>query len=1101
VGGAGPAPFSMYLYRSNRTENLVEALCEVLCVPAAGPLEPETVVVQSRGMQRWLSLRLAERLGVWSHARFPFPRAFVESLLDAVLEEPRAPREAFTRERLTWAVAAALPELLPRTEFAAVREYLRHDTSGAELVELSRRVAHLYDQYVVYRPELVTGWEAGEEQDWQAELWRALIGRRGSHHLAARAARFRERWPLADSAALPVRTCVFGVGALPPLFVSILALLAERRPVHLFLLSPSHEYLSFGATADPAHPLLDAWGRVARDMQEMLESSVDYVEPAASLYADPGTARMLHALQSDVLGMRRPGRSEDPRHVVRRDDVSISVHACHGPMRQVQVLRDQLLAAFAADPSLHPHDVLVMVPDIDLYAPLIDDVFGSRTNEPGAMPYRIADRTRRASSDARDALMSLIGVLRGRFQASAVLALLDHQPLLRRFGIDPASVSTIRHHVQAAGIRWAVDAPDRERAGQPPSEHNTWRFGLRRLFLGYAMPGEERALFAGVLPYDELEGEAAVALGQFADLCDELFTWRERFRSPRPVGEWVAAIRELTNRMFAFDRSGGPPSTSLGDTLEALAGACSLSGFDRPVDIDVVEHELAEQLSRDKHGHDFVTGGVTFCAMLPMRSVPCRLICLLGMDDGVFPRTDPTLAFDRIASHPPRIGDRSLREEDRALVLEALLSARERLIITYTGREPRDNSTRPPSVVVSELLAAVDEGFVLEAVPGAAEEESVSAFVTAVHPLQAHSSRYFGATSEPKLFSYSTAQLEVARALLLEPNPPAAWFRRLLVRPPAASSTLELGRFIRFFERPARFLLEERLGLYFGDGSEPIRDREPLELDALERYRLGRTLLERCLEGEPTEQSLLVLRAAGVLPPGNAGRYAALGVQGESRSLAELAVRWRTEKLPPPRPFELELGSVTLVGLLEGLWPGARLVLDYGRVRARQKLRAWLSHLVLSALGQATPSVLLGRAEQARGRRPSALFVFEPVPPAEAAAQLAGLASLFELGMRGPLAFFPETSLTFCEQERRLGGDPEAASGALATARRVFHGVHRLVAECDDPYVKRSFGDQDPLADEYRPLRDDTGVVLPSFVEVSRQVFCPMLEHMEAREP
>jgi exodeoxyribonuclease V gamma subunit len=1090
----------MYLYRSNRTEELVEALCEVVSTPAARLLEPETVVVQSRGMERWLSLRLAERLGVWSNARFPFPRAFLESVLDAVLEEPREPREAFTRERLTWAVAAALPELLPRSEFAAVRDYLRHDNTGTELVSLSRRIAHVLDQYVVYRPELVTRWEAGHEEDWQAELWRALVSRHGSHHLAARAARFRERWPLVDSAELPARVSVFGVGALPPLFVNILALLSQRRPVHLFLLSPSREYLCRGSTIDPTHPLLGAWGRVARDMQDVLEASLDYVEPAASLYREPGTACMLHALQSDCLVARRPGHAAEPAHVVRRGDLSISVHACHGPMRQVQVLRDQLLAAFAADPTLRPHDVLVMVPDIDRYAPLIDDVFGGRPNEPGAVAYRIADRTRRSSSDVCDTLVSLMRVLRGRFQASAVLALLDHPPLLRRFGIEPASVPAIRYHVQAAGIRWAVDAPDRERAGQPRSDDNTWRFGLRRLLLGYAMPGDGRALFAGVLPYDEIEGDVAVALGQFAELCDALFDWRERLRAARSVAEWAVELGELTARMLSFDRHGEKPLASLGDILEALARSCALSGFDRPVEIEVVERELVEQLTRDRHGHDFVTGGVTFCAMLPMRSVPCRWIGLLGMDDGVFPRADPVPAFDRIASRPPRTGDRSLREEDRALVLEALLSARERLVITYTGREPRDNSTRPPSVVVSELLGALDEGFVLEATEGDVHPERVSQYVTVVHPLQAHSPRNFGADADPKLFSYSNTELAVARALSGEPAPSAPWFDRLLARRPSSPGPLELGRLVRFFESPARFLLEERLGLYLGQGSESIRDREPLELDALDLHRLGATLLGRSLADEPSDESFLALRAAGVLPPGHAGRYVALRVERETRALADLAARWRTAGPPEPRPFELELGTATLVGVLDGVRPAARV--DYGRVRARQKLRVWLPHLVLSALGTPAQSVLIGRAESARDRRSSAVFVFEPVPRIDAAELLAGLVALFELGTRGPLAFFPASSLAFCEEERRLGGVPDAGPRALAQAREVFHGAHRrLAAERDDPYVRRAFGDQDPLGDEYRPLGDERGTRLPSFVEVADQVFGPMLERMEAVTP
>lgn len=1180
----------MLVYRSNRTEVLVEALGDVLAVPVGPPLEPESVVVQSRGMERWLSMQLARRIGVWTNARFPFPRNFVETAFLAALpdlrESSHGPDDAggasasvadpYAPEALVWSVLAVLPAFLERPSFAPLARFLADDPRGLKRYQLARRIADTFDQYVVYRPEMILGWEAGagDEDGWQAELWRAVValaearrgdaGRsKGPRHTAALAQRFFATLPRCDEATLtegglPRRVTVFGVSALPPLYLRVLEAVGQRRPVHLFLLSPSRQFwgdirpareiarrsAAAGEGADAlhlmeGHPLLASLGQLGRDFVQLLEEGGAYTEPSADLHRDPGDATALAVLQSDILELRhrRPGAGGVLPARLPIDDRSIAIHACHGPLREVEVLRDQLLGLFDDDPALCPEDVVVMTPDIEAYAPYVEAVFGGGAGGTGdaTIPFRIADRPVRRDDAVIEAFLAILGRGRGRLAASEVLDLLALAPVRDAFGILADDLDTLRRWVAESGVRWGVDGAHRAAHGQPAFEENTWRFGLDRMLLGYALPGEGRRLFGGVLPYDEIEGQAGALLGRFAAFCDTLFERLAALDAPRTVASWEGELSGTLDVLLSRADPWGASHKAVRDALHDLTRWSEQAGFLEEVDLDVVRGILTTRFDAGHPTVGFLSGGVTFCAMLPMRSVPFRVVYLLGLDDGRFPRSIRPVGFDLVARHP-RPGDRSRRADDRYLFLEALLQARDRLILSYVGRDIRDDAELPPSVVVSELLDALVEGFRPEDEPtwgqarGRTQEDGAPLGAAEVpvgdepndtpdgatvasrrtrfvvrHPMQSFSPRYFGADPDRRLFSYGRGGRDGAAVLCGERHEAPPFLRAPL--PPLAAgdvASVSLDVLARFLRHPVAFFLRERLGLALDGSVAPVDDREPLELDGLQRYAVATALLERSLEGERLGDCRPSVRAAGALPLGVPGDLVFDDIAATVAPVAD-AVRsvWRGAPLEPLE-VDLDLDGVRLVGWLDGVRRDALVRARYARVSPAHQLDLWVRHLALCAVGEISAggtavgapgyprkSVLVGRDPDGA---PAIQLAFRKV--ADARARLAHLVALWRAGLAEPLCLFQTASYAWAVERAARGDAPDGEERAAQAARKAWFSSEWASAEDADPAHRLVFADRDPLDPTFRLFADH----LPAgggFRGLATAVWAPLLAHRE----
>lgn len=1059
---------SIQVHLSNRVEELVAVLAERVAEPCPeASLAPETIAVQGRGMERWLAMELSRRLGVWANPSFPFPRRLIESVFEAVIGPVPGSGSRFEPEAMTWKIAAVLPALLERDEFASIRSYLARDESALRRIQLASRIAETFDHYLIYRPEMIRSWDGGTDRDsWQPILWRALAGERPPDHLAARAAAFLSAVEESEGPipSLPHRLHLFGLTTLPPLYVDVFAALSNRVETNLFLLSCTREPLAAGADA---HPLWASLGSVGRDFRRVLDGR-DVAGGGADLFRDPGEGSTLARLQQSVLEGPAGGCSSENAggRATKTADPSIQIHACHGPIREVQVLHDRLTQLFEEDESLEPGDVLVMTPEIDTYAPWVEAVFGS-----ARFAYHVADRGVRATHEVVDAFARVLEALEGRLTATTVVDLLMVDRIRRRFGIESADLEVVLEWIEAAAIRWGVDATHRAQVGQPALDQNTWREGLDRLFLGLALPADGAAVFADLLPVSGIDPSRADLLGRLAEFCEALFVLRERVQGIRSVEAWSQELARVLEATVDRSDDAAEQHASSRAALSDLAMLAKEAGFTEPVGLASVRHELLRRLERGVSSHRFLSGGVTFCELVPMRSIPFRVVALLGMNDDAFPRSREPLGFD-LMPESRRPGDRTARDDDRYLFLEALASAREHLLVTYVGHSVRDGSEREPSVVVAELLDGL----------GADARERL----VTEHPLQAFSPRYFDGSDEA-LVSYSEEDCAGARALLTA-RAATASDRMLPCYVPAPIESegpedrvVELARFARFFEHPVRSFLQARLGLYLRDEVAQLEDREPLELDALARWNLGDRLLTHALAGVDPEHAKALLRGEGLLPPGSAGDLEAEEAEAGAAALAAAVRELQHGEQVPAVEVDLQIGDWRLVGELDALWPGGRVVFQFSKVPHRRELSFWVQHLVLNCVEPDVASKTSFLA--ARDRQTKGVVVLELPPISGAKEVLADLLALYEVGRSVPLPLLPRASREQADLGHAKGWSLDPSPPAIAA----WEDDRGMPPEQSDPYLRQAFRDVEILTPR---------LVLPGgegFASLARRIYEPYL--------
>ncbi len=1079
------------VYRSNRLERLAQAMAEVLGEPLPDPFAAECILVPGRGVAQWLSLELSQRFGVWANVLYLYPRNFVGWALERVLETP-AGLEAFDPDRLLWSIVSTLRPLLGQPEFEAIRRYVAADSSDVRYFELCRRISTTFDRYAAYRPDLLQSWErkarAGassaplpqldlfgkpdQTHSWQASLWRALLARSGSVPMGTLERRFLRRLQRTQRAeSLPARIFCFGVTHLPPSYTRILVALCRHVPVHMFQLSATRHI-----DGELHNPLLESLGTLASEFESQLEDELTtqgIPQETWTLYEAPGATTRLARLQRELLEDALPS-SAAPEPAASDD--TISVHVCHSPMREVEVLHDQLMALLGSGSGYEPRDVVVLMPDVELYAPLIDAVFRRAPDDPQRIPYAIADRVLEAAAPVATALDRLFLLAGQRLSTSQVLDLLALEVVAARFELTPRDLELITEWLRASNVRWGIDAEHRVAHGHPRSDANTWRLGLQRLLLGYAMASDPPELVAGVLPEPGPSGSNAAALGKLAAFLDTLFTQLDQLGRPHPPAAWPGVVNTALEALVLHDADTAWQHQELLEALRTLSSRAQESGFDSPIGSAALRTLLFETSQGARPARGFLMGGVTFCSMVPLRSIPFRVVCLLGLSDGEFPRRDATTDFDLIVHgrEGRRRGDRSRRSEDRYIFLEAILAARERLLITYTGQSIRDNASLPPSVVVSELCDYLSSW--RSASAGSAAE--LPEYIVA-HPLQAFSPRYFDG-QDRRLFSYAAHYVGAARTARYQaelgdffPGPLAS---------SASSEPLALAELVRFYRNPTAYLLQRRLELYLREAQEGLLDREPLELSGLESYGVGQTLLELCLRGMPLEQAKQLVQARGALPLGAPGELDFSEIAACATTIASLAGAAREGGRQAPLAFQGHLpGGRLLFGTLNEPYENGLIEHQFARVRAQHLLSLWIRHLGycwFGPSGEQAQSALFGRPLSGDG---AIVQRFRAVRDPDAL--LAALVRRFDEGQREPLALFPATSLAFAQAQRK-GEKKDPYLGLEKEWQQELQF---------DLHLQRVYGASRSFSDVRRrlPVR---------FEALADEVFGPLLDHLQTEQ-
>jgi len=1062
----------LHLYQSSRLEILLELLAAVVEQPLDSPLAPETVIVQSKGMGRWLSLRLAEKHGVCANIRFPLPASYLWQLLCEMLGDlPR--RSAYAPETLTWRVMSWLSDARRLQQTPRLKAYIE---SGDDVrrFELAYRIADTFDQYLVYRPDWITAWEAdqrldlGPDEDWQALMWRDLSASHPERHRVALIQDLLQRLRNVQSPHhLPERIVLFGISSLPPVFLELIKCLSERAEVCLFLLNPCRE--EWGGIRDEAeiaraagskppeelyldlgNPLLASLGKQGREFFDAL--SADFPE-LHSLFDEVQPRTILQTIQSDILNLI--DRKKTAKQTIRGDDRSLQIHVCHSPMREVEVLRDQLLALLDADARLEPADIAVLAPDISAYAPYIEAVFAAREGAP-SIPYSIADRTLSGEQPILGSFLRLLDLPGARFEAEWVLDFLEHPAIRRRFDLSEDDIPAIHNWVRAAAIRWGRDGAHKAALGLPPEPRHTWREGLNRLLLGYALPQALAAdgvpLFKSTLPCDDIEGGLALSLGRFAEFVETLMGYDVKLEASLPLTMWADTLAEMLEQLFLPEAQEDMEAIQqLRDALDLLRELAEDAGYEEPVSNSEVKAWLNRQMRETGGSGGFLTGGVTFGTMVPMRNLPFKVICLLGMNDGDFPRQQRPPGFDLISRNPRR-GDRSRRLDDRYLFLETILSARQTLYISYVGRSIRDNGELPPSVLVSDLLDTVQASCVLQE-----GGECLQRIVTE-HPLQPFNPAYFeGDARRP---GYSGQWLSAARLLGTGEYESKPLFTELLPEPEEEWLTVDLDELGYFFGNPARYLLRRRLGLVLEEGEADFDNREPFGLDYFGKDALRELALNELRWTLPPKTARRLAEASGALPHGEFGRALFGKEQAVAETVTPALLPLLTLPALEPLSLDFQATGIRLVGSLSGVRPQGLVGYRLQALGPRDLFALWLRHLALCLLN---PS---GVRLQSRLIGLDKTVSFGAVEDAEQA--MARLLSYYHQGLMRPLPFFIKSAWAYVEAEPE--NDPE---GALKAAHAKWDPAEFRNGESQNIWYQAVYRGSDPLDAEFQTIALD----------------------------
>ncbi len=1092
---AGIVPV-LITYHSNHLDVLKDILVNLIQKnPLANPLTDEQILVQSPGMAQWLRLQMAEGLGIAASVNFPLPASFLWEMYVRVL--PDVPkRSAFNKEAMTWKIMALLDELLDEEPFYPLKGYLAGDSDDLKIYQLAGKIADIFDQYLVYRPDWIHQWEAGNnpgtltaDQQWQPILWRHLVARtaalRQSHwHRANMHDQFRQALTRPQCPGLlPERLFVFGISAMAPHFIESLDTLAQHRDVHLMMTNPCQYY--WGDVKDPRYlaklaarqfilhrsgkkrtssfihqtvtdaengnPLLGSMGKLGRDYLYQIH---DLDATVIDAFADIPDDSLLHCLQRDIFELHDSSAKDDKR-TVAASDRSLTLHSCHSPLREVEVLHDRLLDLFDHDPKLTPKDIVVMLPDVDTYSPWIQAVFGSvPKNDPRYLPFSVSDRSVRAEHPVLAGVLTLLDLNNSRCSASELLQLLDIPALQQRFSLKQDDLDILRRWIHDVGIRWGLNERQLKRQGLPKINDNTWLFGIKRMLLGYAM-GEDAGLYAGILPFDPVQGMAASLCGVLANFIDAIEALTQSLDEARPVQQWVSFIHQMLDQFFAPDEDDALALKSVRDALEHLQQQLTDAGHQRALSKAVLYSFLSERLNNDRSSQRFLAGQVNFCTLMPMRSIPFKVVCLLGMNDSAYPRTLAPMGFDLIAQHPRR-GDRSRREDDRYLFLEALLAAEQRLYISYVGRSIHDNSKKAPSVLVTELLNYCTQGFVFEGHCDSPE----TALITE-HPLQAFSPDSFNPghrTGRNALFSYARQWLPAAG----REGKPCPFVEAPL--PEALlPETLALKDLVVFFKNPCKYFLQRRLNVFFPDNQQVQKETEPFDLSALDKYHFNEALLETRVKGRDVNHLFALETARGHLPHQAQGELFIEEQLPGSELLAEAIGAFTDAGPNNDLTIDFTYGNTTLTGWLTGLSSSGQLRYRPSTIKGKDLLAAWVEHIGYCHSGGQGVTRLLGFKDPKKTRLDE--ITFAPLPKDTATQYLKILLELYHQGMRSPLPLFSETAMAWL-----AGNDAVIARKKALEAFYGKDGSNAPSSDSDDAYIGRVFPELEPVFEEMTEL-------------------------------
>ena len=1000
-----------HLYTSNQLEQLATQFARISNAPLSNVFTPELIVVQNAGMARYLSMHVANLTGISANTKALFPAEFMWALLRSVSSNVSKLSEC-SPDALHFHIMQELTE--NHADYPELQHYIliNDEINETATWDLSRELSQLLDQYLFYRSDWIRNWQEGNADDsnWQARLWNRCVKDKNLTHWLTLQDQFKTAFDTIDKTLLPERVSFFSMAALSPGYLDLLGELAKKTDVHVYIINPCEDVywgdiasektraklpLDEQAYIDVGNPLLASMGTQGRYFIEQL-LNVPAVTKHPIKNDQSSNDTLLNNLQNDIFNLTNPKKIDD-----LNDSRSIIFNACHTAMREVEVLHDQILDALDTDAELAPSDIVVMMPDIEKYAPYIEAIFAtpihSRTQQ--KLPFSIADRNPLNAVTMIEALEKVLMLSDTRFDAESVFELLDYDEIRSQFNLDDKQVIQCRKLAKSTNIRWGIDANFRKQNNLPDTPEHTWKYALDRMLLGYALgeaPDGNEQLFQSpssqelpLLAYNEIEGSDALILANLKRFTDTLFKINRWNLQNHSLFDWLDKIKTLMSQLFAEDSD----TQLILKSLDALKSNAQLANFDQKISFPIFQKALKDNLNKITGTEKYLGHGITFCALVPMRSVPFKVVALMGMNDGEYPRQDKRHSFDLMATDPRR-GDRSRRDEDRYLFLESILAARSRLLISFTGQSVQDNSTLPPSVLVNELLDTL----------AIYTDKTPESFITK-HPLQAFSPRYFMADSDGNntLFSYASEYLQ-----LHAENQPATPSEIFITKPLEELGNeyknISLDKLIKFYQNPARSFLQQRFAIQTYDDELTLAIREPFELESFKDREIRELIMACDAETDETQDNAqLVARAKGLLPYGEIGDAI---YNNEKQTVETFKAQLPEIDYQDTQHFSLTLGDFQLHGELTNLTETGRVVQQLTSPYFRDYIGLWITHLALNTQEKQTTTLY----------SPDENFTFSAND--NTTQHLEKLLDYYWQGLHLPLKFFPKSAFEMYKEKK-----------------------------------------------------------------------------------
>lgn len=968
-------------------ENLLVLFDKIQQISPLPVLSQEVIIVHNAGMQHWLNLSLAKQRSISMNYRYALPSQYLWQLLRSIASGDDVPQQSpYSREVLTWRIDALLASETVQKDaiFNAVNLYWQDDSADKTVnkneqpkvseqallkrFQLAEQLADLFEQYLIFRPQWLDAWQTQKQflnsdfnpvdkstQNliaWQAKLWHLLTEQVPYNPQTLITAAINNISK--HKAQLPPRISFFGLNAMAPLWLEFISALSEHTEVHFFHLNPCYDYWGDLLTEKQALKTIESWvsddekeenhselaelvgnpllanlGQQGREFLALLQQystiNIDAFEHismdiSSTTKSTPNTC--LENIQNDILCLQDARQQPN----IQIDD-SITITSCHSALREVQALHDYLLHQFNEDNTLTPKDILVMCPQVENYAPYIDAVFSRGWQDVGEkvppLPCSIADRVSKDSEPLVAAFIELLQLPDSRFQVSKLIALLRLPAMQLKFSLTLEEIDKISTWLEQASIHWGLDQQHKQAVLglDEANDKFTWQQGLSRLLLGFAY-GDEDSIYQQQLLLADVEGNDALLLGKIMQILSQLQQFAQQMTVAKKAESWFEFLTNLLEQLFVND--GEVAFDIIYNALTSLFEYCQEAHYEQRLSLVVVREFLQNHFSQPDPGKQFLVGQVTFCSMLPMRSIPFKIIAILGLNDGEFPRQRQPLGFDLMAITPAQIGDRSRRGDDRYLFLEAIICARKALYLSYQGRNIRNNNELQPSLVLKELMEYLDLGYGWSLLTQSSDEispDKEQGCITQL-PMQPFSVRNF----QPKNACMNNQQRLLksvsfdAHWLALATNAKNQKMKTAAQQPlimSAKSHTeiveISLNQLVSFFDNPSKYFAKQQLNLHFEHYQAELNDTEPFSSDALATYQLKQALLLAHLTEDEAQVAQVLQQAelGGKFPdlPTTAQEFQKW--QHDSQQLAAPIKEALAEQLSKPETLSLTLPLTT----------------------------------------------------------------------------------------------------------------------------------------------------------------------------------------------